>query len=258
MNKKLINTITQMIALREIEELRTFFINELESIQDIDNIKLIHESKCRTSIKPTGSHNYDYQYHLINHDGNIEEEPLKDFIEKDQLPINTGLTSINSSLFSSLIKINNNLIIYLFFNSNKLSDDSRFIIEILADIFQNQTELLLAGEIDELTELHNRKAFERTCASLFSNSSALGKSLPPTCFAMLDIDYFKAVNDEYGHLYGDEVLLLFAQLMKKSFRTSDQLFRYGGEEFSVIMNNCDPVQAHKVLERFRVMAEAHH
>jgi len=47
--------------------------------------------------------------------------------------------------------------------------------------------------------------------------------------AMLDIDHFKVVNDSFGHLYGDEVLLYFSQIMEKSFRYNDFLFRFGGE-----------------------------
>ena len=53
------------------------------------------------------------------------------------------------------------------------------------------------------------------------------------CFTLIDIDFFKKVNDKYGHVYGDEVLLIFSNLMKKTFRDVDMLFRYGGEEFAV-------------------------
>ena len=53
---------------------------------------------------------------------------------------------------------------------------------------------------------------------------------------ILDIDHFKSINDNYGHVYGDEVLLLFSDLMKKTFRGNDLLFRYGGEEFVVVLD----------------------
>jgi diguanylate cyclase (GGDEF)-like protein len=71
----------------------------------------------------------------------------------------------------------------------------------------------------------------------------------------MDIDHFKQVNDEYGHLYGDEVLLLFSRLMTKSFRHYDLLFRYGGEEFVVVLNNTDLETALTILERFRITIE---
>lgn len=67
---------------------------------------------------------------------------------------------------------------------------------------------------------------------------------------ILDIDHFKLVNDNFGHLYGDEVLLHFAELMKKTFRYTDFLFRYGGEEFVVILNNVELEQALEIMNRF--------
>ncbi|MDT8424838.1 MAG: GGDEF domain-containing protein [Methyloprofundus sp.] len=67
----------------------------------------------------------------------------------------------------------------------------------------------------------------------------------------LYIDHFKTVNDSFGHLYGDEVLLHFSQIMEKSFRYNDFLFRFGGEEFVVILNLVDMASARDVFERFR-------
>jgi diguanylate cyclase (GGDEF)-like protein len=73
----------------------------------------------------------------------------------------------------------------------------------------------------------------------------------PTVFVMLDIDYFKAINDSKGHLFGDEVLLLLAQQMVDSFRENDLLFRYGGEEFAMVLMDVEPEQAQQTLDRFR-------
>ena len=75
--------------------------------------------------------------------------------------------------------------------------------------------------------------------------------------AALDIDFFKRVNDAYGHLYGDEVLLLFANLMRESFRDYDKLFRFGGEEFIVILCSTDCAGACTTFERFRRRVEDH-
>lgn len=76
--------------------------------------------------------------------------------------------------------------------------------------------------------------------------------------AILDIDHFKRFNDAYGHLYGDEILLLFSRIMEQTFRESDLLFRFGGEEFVVIMENANPAEAMAALERFRMAIHAHH
>ena len=72
---------------------------------------------------------------------------------------------------------------------------------------------------------------------------------------MVDIDHFKSVNDRFGHLYGDEVLLLLSQLMKASFRQDDMIFRFGGEEFVLIVRCPDQASCLVTLDRFRERIE---
>ena len=107
---------------------------------------------------------------------------------------------------------------------------------------------------DDLTGLPNRRAFleelERVHASVRRGTA-------PAAIAVLDIDHFKQVNDRFGHLYGDEVLLHFASLMEKTFRHTDFLFRYGGEEFVAIVNNTDRTGVELSLERFRNAVESY-
>jgi diguanylate cyclase (GGDEF)-like protein len=74
---------------------------------------------------------------------------------------------------------------------------------------------------------------------------------------MIDIDHFKRVNDNYGHLIGDEVLLLLARLMRSHFRFQDQVYRFGGEEFVVLMRCHGEPEAFKVLERLRILTQQH-
>ena len=69
--------------------------------------------------------------------------------------------------------------------------------------------------------------------------------------AMFDIDHFKRVNDTYGHVIGDEVIILVARILKQSFRSEDYVFRYGGEEFAVLLLCDNKDQAMQVLERLR-------
>ena len=69
---------------------------------------------------------------------------------------------------------------------------------------------------------------------------------------MIDIDHFKQVNDRYGHLFGDEMLILLADTMRRSFRRRDKLFRFGGEEFVVILRHAGEQRAQQVFERFRL------
>jgi len=130
----------------------------------------------------------------------------------------------------------------------------RMQIMHLADLFSNQLRLIESRERDQLTGLLNRQAFTQTYLQLASGAAdELGHEL---WLAILDIDLFKRVNDSYGHLLGDEVLLRFARIMERSFRFNDRLFRFGGEEFLVLMRT-DEGGAGIALERFRAAVEAY-
>ncbi len=115
--------------------------------------------------------------------------------------------------------------------------------------------LLLALEHDALTSLHNRQTFDRQIWEVIRTAGHstrhCDKNGGTICLAMLDIDHFKRVNDSFGHLYGDEVLLLFSRIINQTFRHSDLTFRYGGEEFCVVLFDVTLDIAARVLDRFR-------
>ncbi|MDW5377493.1 diguanylate cyclase [Halomonas sp. HP20-15] len=73
----------------------------------------------------------------------------------------------------------------------------------------------------------------------------------PLCVVMLDIDHFKRVNDTYGHLVGDEVIRALASLLDRRLRESDLIGRYGGEEFLLVLNDCEEPQAVRVVDELR-------
>lgn len=73
----------------------------------------------------------------------------------------------------------------------------------------------------------------------------------PLSFAILDIDFFKSVNDNYGHQYGDYVLKEVSNLMKQSFRKTDMIYRYGGEEIGIILPETSADNAEIPVERLR-------
>ena len=129
-------------------------------------------------------------------------------------------------------------------------------------IYYNWSQLINDNERDTLTGLLNRKTFdaqiEKTLSAAHSQKKRTEDMEGLNYLAILDIDHFKKINDKFGHLYGDEVLLLFANIMRQTFRDSDQLFRYGGEEFVVILKNVSADMATGVLERFRKRIEDHH
>jgi two-component system cell cycle response regulator len=105
-----------------------------------------------------------------------------------------------------------------------------------------------AAITDALTSLNNRRYMETHLATLVEQAHARAK---PLTVLVLDIDFFKAVNDTHGHEAGDDVLREFAMRLKKSIRGIDLACRYGGEEFVVVMPDTDMAVATMVAERLR-------
>lgn len=131
--------------------------------------------------------------------------------------------------------------------------DEHYVYTLLS-AYNHQVHLLRNKDTDSLTGLYNRQSFDSRLQKLhenFEQENRANDEPSQFCFALLDIDFFKKVNDKYGHVYGDEVLLLFSNLMKKTFREVDMLFRYGGEEFAVLLHDITLKQADVVLNRFR-------
>ncbi|MDC1287456.1 GGDEF domain-containing protein [Gammaproteobacteria bacterium] len=140
----------------------------------------------------------------------------------------------------------------------KSSDPDKLIeedyLQFLFHFYCHQLQMLQGTYRDALTSLYNRRAFNEKIAQLLDRSDNHQRraiSFSPTIYVMLDIDHFKLINDSQGHLFGDEVLLLLAQQMTDSFRENDLLFRYGGEEFAMVMMDIDSDQAQLTLDRFR-------
>ncbi|HEX9812295.1 MAG TPA: GGDEF domain-containing protein [Burkholderiales bacterium] len=135
-------------------------------------------------------------------------------------------------------------------------DSPHQLLEKLLRVYSNQTFLVSRSQLDPLTGLFNRQSFYERIRQVAQRSAPQRRAgdageFRGNCFALFDIDNFKQVNDLYGHQYGDEVLLLLARLMTRSFRHEDVLFRYGGEEFAAVLVNVDMDSAGRLLERFR-------
>jgi diguanylate cyclase (GGDEF)-like protein len=140
-------------------------------------------------------------------------------------------------------------------------DGAYALAEGFARIYANYITLLNESERDKLTGLYNRRTFEHHLQRLFHRpaSEAIARdrrnahavAAPAVWLAIFDIDHFKRINDTYGHIYGDEVILLLAQQMRACFRQDDVLFRFGGEEFVILLTGHEEAEVRGALERFR-------
>ncbi len=137
--------------------------------------------------------------------------------------------------------------------------DVRMINGVLR-LLSNHLAVLDYGQRDTLTGLLNRRTFDQSFDKIVERNRALARDAgiaSPSWFAIADIDRFKSINDRYGHLFGDDVLLLVARLMRQAFRGSDHLFRFGGEEFVVVLESTQADNAEATLERFRRRVAEH-
>lgn len=147
-------------------------------------------------------------------------------------------------------------------------EDQRFTHGLLR-VYSNYLMLLEESQHDKLTQLLNRETLDREVTkviiannkrqSRLSKVNAAKRNSDEETYwlCVADLDHFKRVNDRFGHLYGDEVLILFARLLETVFRDEDQLFRYGGEEFIALFKTRSRQDAKTVCERLRATVENH-
>ncbi|MDA0149946.1 sensor domain-containing diguanylate cyclase [Vibrio sp. LaRot3] len=132
-----------------------------------------------------------------------------------------------------------------------------YYITSLVDISERkelENRLRILSEKDELTQLWNRRKFEIELRQSARVLERYPEALP-SCLALLDIDYFKRVNDDLGHDEGDRVISQISAIMVDSLRDTDFIARIGGEEFAVIMPQTSVAEAEIALNRLRIIVE---
>lgn len=119
----------------------------------------------------------------------------------------------------------------------------------LQELESANQELERINILDELTGLHNRRYYDQKIVAEYRRSR---RNHTPLSLVVVDIDHFKSVNDNYGHLIGDKCLAIVAKLISQSLkRSTDKAFRYGGEEFCIILPDTDAEGAFKIAEELR-------
>jgi diguanylate cyclase (GGDEF)-like protein len=121
------------------------------------------------------------------------------------------------------------------------------ILGVQAELEEKNARLYEIASTDPLTGLANRR---RLCEAIEAEASGVGRDMPYSV-VMLDIDHFKAYNDRFGHLAGDDALRGTAQALRTQTRASDLITRYGGEEFALLLPQTDETEAIEICERLR-------
>lgn len=168
---------------------------------------------------------------------------------------------IESALFVPIVKGGKvlGLIIAEHAVEHGMDDESKKFIEAIANqigvAIENAKlyeEMETIAATDGLTKVYNRMFFQENYIKIFDEAKANGQTL---CAMMMDIDFFKKFNDNYGHDFGDEVLRSTAQLVKKNLDPNGMIARYGGEEFIILFKNTTLEQGYKLSEELRQKIE---
>ncbi len=154
---------------------------------------------------------------------------LSNIASKYQLPVYENLYRC-ISITMTFVGIS---VILVFFSRNNMLDKQK---------------LYNLATIDELTGVFNRRSFIKRGKEVFRIAQLGGETFT---VLMFDIDYFKSINDEYGHLVGDHVLKQMSHATKEVLREEDYIYRYGGEEFGIIFENKTSLQAEIIAEKIR-------
>jgi len=180
------------------------------------------------------------------------------------IPGDTEQFNFNTILAAPIIKDNNALgsIVVERTEISPFSDRDFVLLEVLASTvssilsWQSEYNIMHKSAIhDGLTELLNHKAYQERFVEELSRAKRFKQNL---VLLILDLDKFKRINDTYGHLYGDYVLMDVAKILKESIRNIDICARYGGEEFAIVLVNTDVQNARPVAERIIEKVAEHH
>ena len=139
----------------------------------------------------------------------------------------------------------------------KILELNQLIEELITKIEELEGELR-NKMYDALTKLYNKESFGTAFEYILSSLQREAHSIPvPLTLLMFDIDHFKGVNDNYGHLVGDKVLAGVGEVIKGTFQRKDDITaRYGGEEFAAILPKCKGADAQRLAEELRVAIES--
>jgi len=194
---------------------------------------------------------------------------LSSYLKRNFSKLINGLKRISDGKYGDKVTINSNdeletLANYFNQMSHSIEDKDTKIKQQVLDLENkiksiNQLEekekiLYKQATEDFLTGLYNRDKFKTLFNYMLNTSKRENKKL---AFAIVDIDFFKNVNDTYGHLVGDDVLKTLSTILKDNIRESDIVARWGGEEFVIAMLVHDQSEAKFLLEKLRLLIENH-
>jgi len=264
----LISSIVEVTKQRERIELEDCFGRLISNLTDSKILTIFHLQPKDSDIFATPVLHLVDGVRVASRNANIRpfalssKPKLADILQQTHEPRDiVNAIKVGGELILPLLGAKGEISAYCRLENARNDAVTQRIVPLLLEFYLNYLALIDDNERDTLTGLLNRKTFDIRIGKLISTLQNLNNNVTNKSetvkyhLAVLDIDHFKRVNDTFGHIYGDEVLLFFANTMKKTFRDNDLLFRFGGEEFVVLLSNTDISQSLTALERFRSAIE---
>ena len=264
-----------LLGSHNLSELIRMVIMQYPQDFELDAISLVLDDphhEIRTILEDEGVELNKFPQLKFNEHNNVIQSDLF----TNQLPeLGPYKTNLHSKLFSSHNKSINSIARLPLIRQGRIigslnlgsHDDKRYINGTATELLQrlsaiiticlentlNLERLKRTGLTDALTSLNNRRFFDQRIIEEIERSRR--NSQPLSCL-FIDIDFFKRINDEYGHTAGDKVLQQIAKLLDSHMRRSDVLSRFGGEEFAILLCNTAADSAEETAERLRSAVES--
>lgn len=277
---KFIDSLAEITRYRDREVIERSLLKTLLEFEKESSFRLYQVLDCEPELK-LGLLAYASNDNIITAE-NIKHYELPTYFEQALKDVVLTGKIVSIELENNLKEIQiiypacdaNDEIFAILIQTAKRSDYEmqRFVHSFLR-IYSNYLEMIEITKRDKLTGLLNRETLESEITRIlisnhmpcssddhYHNTFCNGvrhKGSLKNWLCVLDIDHFKRVNDQYGHIYGDEILILVARLLEKSVRELDKIFRFGGEEFIIIVKSYDAIEALQTLERIRHVVETH-
>ena len=239
--RKLIESVAEVSGERDLEHLRHSLLLTLKEILPVGAAGFVPLKPSQEAVRKADAFIWPAGL-LAQRDGILARLAAGETLELD---------GGDGSLIARAVTEDQALAVHL----SRPEPDAESILLALGRLYANFSRLLYESERDRLTGLRNRRSFDHHLHQL--SGRMLEGSGERWWLALFDVDHFKRINDGYGHLYGDEVLLLLARIARELFKGEDRCYRYGGEEFAVLLSRGDDTAVEAALQELRGRIEAY-
>jgi len=228
----------EMLEHHEEHEDTDLFLSFLETIAvEYANKKLIYDYKKDNDLLEK----YQKLIHSSINEYDITNEKIKTIHSESDIFLKHNAKNEGLIEVESLVKYFNEF-------QSKVNDELQRANITIEKLKSEVKELESTTNIDPLTLAHNRRGLHNFLDPILEVASANNKQLD-MWLIMLDVDDFKIVNDTFGHVAGDKVLIFLAKVLRSIVRKEDHIFRFGGEEFMIILNRITKEKAYQTANR---------